>query len=136
MAQDLKQELKYTIGLFCKNVFDQVKQEFPKIRSIIIHYSNEQIYIGNCDRGRFKSLYYTPESEIKDNIFYKLDQLIKTTGQCISDCKIEIDNMYPNRKLRSYNIFYNSTGKINICESKIGSVRIELSRLFNEFNII
>lgn len=131
---NLKGDVKDAIGLYCKDIFSIIKEEKTKIRGIVIQLNNGNIFIGSNVRGSFSPIYY---SELYDGkINERLHDYIMHNSKCIHDCKNEIDNRNPNRRLRSFNIFYKADGSINICENKIGNMGISRCRLFEQFSIL
>lgn len=136
---ELNVNIKNSVHIFCKNMFEIIKNNHPDIRGIVVQLNHDKIYIGCNVNGSFRPIYFNPNETTNDINNAGLANYIHNNGKCIYDCKNEIDNTNLNRKLRSFNIFYKCNKKgvnsINICENKIGNVSIARCRLFNEFSL-
>jgi hypothetical protein len=134
---ELKQDLKYELGVFCKNAFDIIKVVYPKIRGIVVQLNGEDLLIGTNVSGSFGAKYYNSKDPHQTSV--ELRDYVHTYSKCILDCKGEIGNSYPGSKLRSFNIFYKPNQKglatLNVCKNRIGNRSMERCRLFNEFSV-
>jgi len=128
---DLKPELKFAIGTFCEEIFSILKARHPRIRGIVIQLKNGLISVGTNIKGSFSPIYYDQHHMIDS----PLHDYIEKNGKCVHDCKVEIDNINPNRRLRSFNIFYKSNKSVNICENRIGNLSMDRCRLFDQFTV-
>jgi len=125
---EFNDNLKEPISELVTTVSDLVLKHYPRTRTVVLQYNNEKTYVGKNDNGRFK----TYQLENGDNIV--LDEYMEEKYDLFIECKKEIDESNPNRKLRSFNIFFNIKSKeINICRNRIGSVSMVNSRLFKPF---
>lgn len=129
---DLSDDLKDRINQCCIQIFYHVKNKHQLIRSVIIQENQNQIYIGTTSNGIFEACYYDSTSKNNDQ---ELLKIITNNRNVIDDCKAHIDQIYPQNKMRSFNIFYNKNGKINVCQNTIGNKGMNKSRLFNEFSL-
>ena len=124
-------EFKELMNDFCKKAYEIIKTDFPKIRSIIIQYNKDKIFIGSASSGIYKPAYYDPDSDENDN---NLEELVIENNNTLVSCKDAINKAYPNNRMRSFNVFYNGlTREINICKNTIGNKSMKDSRLFDEF---
>jgi len=125
---EFNDNLKEPISELVTTVSDLVLKHYPRTRTVVLQYNTEKTYVGKNDNGRFK----TYQLENGDNIV--LDEYMEEKYDLFIECKKEIDESNPNRKLRSFNIFFNIKSKeINICRNRIGSVSMVNSRLFKPF---
>ena len=129
--QDLTDELKDSIKKFSNDAFNLAHKNNTKIKTIVIQYNKNKIYIGKDHRGTFQASYYDPDLPNQD---HDAEQLVNNNKKVVDDCKDYIDDMYQGNKMTSFNIFYSKNGNINVCRNQIGNKSIEKSRLFNEFN--
>lgn len=135
--------IKESFKKLCKDAFDFIKVNNPRIRSIVIQYNDGNIYVGNTSNGCFTAAYYIPiDQQNQDNIdtgpltnLMSSEEIKKLMSQLFEMIiKYFSEKNERESKIKSYNIFYeDKTQKINICRNTIGSRGVKKSRIFPEF---
>jgi hypothetical protein len=118
---------------FAIKAFTLAKNKKSNIRSIIIQLNKGNIYIGRDTKGRYIAEYYDPTKSNQDKEF---EDLVEKYKKSIEECKDCIDDAYPKNRMRSFNIFFDSSKrKINICKNLIGNTGMTKCRLFDEISL-
>lgn len=133
---ELEFNLQQNIIRFCKQVFLLSKQINIRIRTIIIMFKNNKVYIGDRYGGltkcKFRPCYYDADENTNTDEMYKYINN-KDNIQCLHDCNQEIYKL--GRRLKSFIILYHHSDKvINICQNRMTGTLDKIG-IFNEIKI-
>lgn len=123
---DLQQE----IGKFSKNCLELIRLNNPKIKRIVIQPNDGNFYIGQEITGRFIKNFY---DSTKANTDLDLINYVMNNSQCFDKLKMEIQRVYPEKRLRSFNVFYYDNGTVYVCQNLIGNKSKDCCKLFETF---
>lgn len=128
MEKEVPEDLKYLLGEFCETILDLInKYNNRRISRFMVQYNKNDVYIGSNKNGTFDPRYYNPTLPVDRNLYWYVD----TEKYCILELKKYIDEVYPNHRLRSFNIFYIGTKKeIYVCKNRLGNTGMNRCKLF------
>lgn len=132
--QELDKTIQVSIKEFCEGATKLISKDNPKLRSLVIQYKNDHIFVGKSS-GSFRPTFYN-ELAKDGNLSSNKDlvEFIKIFGICVAGCYQYILNNTQYKKIKGFNIRYNmKTGEVDITLNRMGAQSIVSSRIFKQF---
>lgn len=133
--EKLEEQLQLLIKDFCVGVSNYIVNDNPRIKSLVIQYNNDHIFIGKSSGSFYPDFYdeYAKDGNPSKN--KNLTEFIKKTGSCLTKCYQYILNNTKHKKIRGYNIRYSiKSSNIIVTLNRMGNLSIRRSQIFEEFN--